>query len=750
MRAGTRSRRVLTAAAVACAAVMIRAAPASSQAPAAGGRGPAYRLIELPSGRVLAESRPDLLAAPTAPGSIVKLATLLAAVESGIVDEQTRISCRRQILVDGKRLTCVHPDLHRPLSAAEALGHSCNVFFATVAQRLPRQSLDAALVRLGLPPADPDAPTASAALGLRGVRARPPQLLEAFLRLVGLSPREVALPAAAARILRAGTELAARSGTASALAASGLRGLAKTGTAPMPGGGAAGLVTAAVDTELPLHAIVVLVPGGAGSDAAVEAARILVRHGAPQRHGEPMVRVGVARRDGRGYDIVTTRLEDYVAQVVTGEMGGSGPSAALEAMAITARTFALANMGRHRNDGFDLCDLTHCQVLARPTAAADAAARATAGLVLTAGTAPADVYYSSSCGGHTETPSRVWTGARDWLHLPARPDPACAGEPAWTTEIPEPQLRRVLAAAGLKGDAVTRFAVASRHPSGRANLLAAEGLVPDRIAAEAFRAAAGRVLGWQRVKSTLFEVTRSGAGYVLAGRGSGHGVGLCVRGAIARGRAGGTRDEILSAYFPGLRLRKAPGQTEAATLRPAREARMRIVVPEADRAREPDIRAAARRALNRVASALGVEPPAELDLVFHPTVESFARATGQPWWTAARTSGSRIDLLPPRVLEGRRTLESTLRHEFVHLLTEPVLAGRALWIREGLAVVVAGELPSAGADARGRGGARAAACPSDEDLRAPRDPDAWRRAYEAAGRCVSEALAGGRRWQDLR
>jgi len=93
------------------------------------------------------------------------------------------------MMVDGKRLTCVHPDLHRPLTAAEALGHSCNVFFATVAQRLPRQALDGVLVRAGLPPVSPGAPLASAALGLSGIRATPPQLLDAFLRLVGPSPR---------------------------------------------------------------------------------------------------------------------------------------------------------------------------------------------------------------------------------------------------------------------------------------------------------------------------------------------------------------------------------------------------------------------------------------------------------------------------------------------------------------------------------------------------------------------------------
>jgi len=736
-------------AALACAVLVCDRAAAQAQTPSAPGRGPAYRLIELPSGRVLAEARPDVLASQLGPGSVIKAATLVAAVEAGIVDERTRIACRRTMMVDGKRLTCVHPDLHRPLTAAEALGHSCNVFFATVAQRLPRQALDGVLVRAGLPPVSPGAPLASAALGLSGIRATPPQLLDAFLRLVGPSPRELAMPEAARRMLRAGTELAARTGTAAALEASGFSGLAKTGTAPMPGGGVAGVVVAVISTERPTHAIVVVAPGAAGSDAAAEAATILTRHGAPRRHlTEPAVRVGIAMRDGTGYDAVPRPLEDYVSQVVAGEMGPSAPAAALEAIAIAARTFAVANAGRHAADGFDVCDLTHCQVLAKASPSTEAAARATAGLILADGGTPADVYYSAWCGGHTESPSRVWPGARARTYLPARPDTACAREAAWTSDLAEPQVRRALAAAGLKGDSVTNFAILSRHPSGRVNVLAVEGMTPDRISGEAFRASAGRALGWQYVKSTLFDLERTATGYRLTGRGMGHGVGLCIKGATARARAGATRDDILAAYFPGLSVTTLSALTTDADGAAARGTRISVVLPEADRGRTRQIQAVAERLLRQMATKLSVDPPAAVDLVFHATVEAYRRETGQPWWTAARTSGSRIDLLPPGVLDDRRILEPTLRHEFVHLLSEPLLPGRALWVREGLAVVMAGEWRDAAGDARGS--ATLGACPSDAELRSPRDGETWRRAYDAAGRCVAKALAGGRGWRDLR
>jgi cell division protein FtsI/penicillin-binding protein 2 len=121
---------------------------------------------------------------------------------------------------------------------------------------------------MGLPPLAPGAPTASGALGLAGIRATPRQLLEAFLRVVGASRVDITLADTTRGMLRRGVEMAARTGTASALAAAGFSGLAKTGTAQMPGGGYYGIVTALVNTELPTHASVVVVPGGAGADAA--------------------------------------------------------------------------------------------------------------------------------------------------------------------------------------------------------------------------------------------------------------------------------------------------------------------------------------------------------------------------------------------------------------------------------------------------------------------------------------------------
>ena len=269
---------------------------------------------------------------------------------------------------------------------------------------------------------------------------------------------------------------------------------------------------------------------------------------------EPVV-LRIGRLDSiRKYAVESIPLESYVAQVVAGEaLRGSQP-AALEALAIAIRTFALANATRHRGDGFDLCDQTHCQVLRPATPATTRAADATAGRVLLRGNTPAQIFFSASCGGRTEIPSAVWPGAEDPPFLPSRPDDACQGAPAWTTVLVATDLLRALRDAGFTGERLIDVRVASRTGSGRVGKLQVVGLSPGEISGQDLRMAVGRTLGWQHIKSTAFELKRAGNAYRFTGKGSGHGVGMCVIGSGRLAVQGRSAAEILERYFPGLTM----------------------------------------------------------------------------------------------------------------------------------------------------------------------------------------------------
>lgn len=737
----------------------------------------AWSIVSWPGGAVENGGRTARLQAPVRPGSFMKVPALVAALASGTVSAATRVPCRGEATIDGRVIRCSHPRLRHAVGPAEALALSCNVFFATIGRRLPRARFDAVLTALGLPPAPAGAPMFLAATGLQASSVTAGRLLDAFVRLVR-DPGVVPIDAAGRQLVLEGLRGSGAVGTASAFAERGVTALAKTGTATGPAGGVEGLVVAAWPADAPTHAIVLLAPG-AGSQAAVLAADIAAgtatgraSEARPSR-AATTVRPGASRvwlrvgfpDDAGGYDVRTMTLEEYVPQVVAGEAVTASPPAALEALAITARTFALANRARHSHEGFDLCTLTHCQVLRRPDAAARRAGAATARRVLAWKGRVAAIYYTASCGGHSERPSAVWAGAADPPYLPIRRDEACRGEPRWAAEIGAPDLERALRAGGFRGGPLRGVRRVGRTSSGRTAWLALDGMAPDVVGAQEFRRLVGRTLGWHLLKSTYFEVRRTGAGYRFEGRGFGHGVGLCVIGMTNRAASGERRaDRLLRAYFPGLaivgrtalagdpavppaRAASAPAPIEDASTR-QEAARFALALPAEAESDRGALTALVGRLLDELERMTGRTHPAELRLVFHPSPRSFRRETGEPWWSAARTRDGRIDLLPVAVLRARGTLDTTLRHELAHVLTASVLNGRALWVREGVAMHFAGERP-ASAVGRAGGVTSAVRCPVDQDLRAPMSAGAARQAYDLAAACVARALAQGQRWEEI-
>jgi stage II sporulation protein D len=79
------------------------------------------------------------------------------------------------------------------------------------------------------------------------------------------------------------------------------------------------------------------------------------------------------------------------------------------------------------------------------------------------------------------------------------------------------------------------------------------------IVAGVLRAAANNALGWDTIPSADFEAAPNGDSMVFAGRGNGHGVGLCQWGANAMAKAGKTAEEILKHYYQGVRIERRWG-----------------------------------------------------------------------------------------------------------------------------------------------------------------------------------------------
>ncbi len=258
----------------------------------------------------------------------------------------------------------------------------------------------------------------------------------------------------------------------------------------------------------------------------------------------------VAIGSPNGGRVARIPLEVYVARVLAGEGEPNAPDAARQALAVAIRTYTLVQMGRHRREGYDLCDTVHCQVLRAANDSSRRAALATAHRVLTVNGAPAEVFYSASCGGRSEGAAQVWPGATFPYMQVVRDDDVHEEDVPWTLDLTLDELRGALSRAGFGGGPLRSVEIDGVNQSGRVEQLRVPGMRPSEITGPAFRDA----LGTTRIRSTSFTLARQGNVVRFTGRGYGHGVGMCVIGAGRRARRGESLEAILAQYYPNLQL----------------------------------------------------------------------------------------------------------------------------------------------------------------------------------------------------
>ena len=291
-------------------------------------------------------------------------------------------------------------------------------------------------------------------------------------------------------------------------------------------------------------------------------------------------------------------------------------------------------------------------------------------------------------------------------------------------------------------------------------VLRADGFVPAEVSAHELRMAVGRTLGWQDLRSTSFTVARTPTGYRFRGVGYGHGVGLCVIGAGHRAARGESAAQILRVglWRVGPERRRCHHDAGGCAATPAPSvpvpvppiapaavevSDIRLALPAAEERDRAQLMGLLRRARAEIALAAGVPEVSTLTVTVHPSVESFGRATGQPWWIAASTVGHEIDLLPVGVLRQRGILESTLRHEVAHVVVDGELTSRRVWVREGAALYFANPAAPVLGESR-------VSCPADAELLRPVSAGAQREAYGRAERCFRRQLTRKSDWREVR
>jgi stage II sporulation protein D len=297
-------------------------------------------------------------------------------------------------------------------------------------------------------------------------------------------------------------------------------------------------------------------------------------------------------------------LEDYVRGVIPVEIPKSFHPEAQKALVLAIRTYALTSLGRHRSDGWDVCDTTHCQGFAGASKDApwvDRLIDQTRGRIIVYKGEPIHAVYSTDCGGMTQNNEDAGFGDKPWAYLRAvedrpnveRPtsnverstddtgtalggrvaatpsdnpqseirnpkcEDYCAKCPShsWSKSFTAEELDRAFSRlTSAKIGKLQSLEFAEYDCSGRVKTVLVKGdqgeyRMPGRKLRE--------VLGVNAIKSTRMALAVAEDGsYTISGRGYGHGVGLCAFGAdgLARSSPKITYVDILKHYYTGVEI----------------------------------------------------------------------------------------------------------------------------------------------------------------------------------------------------
>lgn len=255
----------------------------------------------------------------------------------------------------------------------------------------------------------------------------------------------------------------------------------------------------------------------------------------------------------KGVDVVgVVPLDDYVVGVLASEMPLSWPMETLKAQAVAARSYALSVMNERKEKAYHLessiLDQVYRHVLDHNEndpliRKAVQAVKATEGLELYGSDQKVlKAFFHSDCGGETTSAKNVWNSNQS---SGVTIDKSCPFNPKahWKLTLSKEEMEKRLGVKDLAEVNLLRLPAEKRVKTVR---LAMNDHSTKEFSSNDFRQA----LGFQELRSSLFNVKRLGSAFVFEGQGFGHGVGLCQWGSRALGKNGLSFKQILKHYYP--------------------------------------------------------------------------------------------------------------------------------------------------------------------------------------------------------
>jgi stage II sporulation protein D len=243
-------------------------------------------------------------------------------------------------------------------------------------------------------------------------------------------------------------------------------------------------------------------------------------------------------------------LNQYLCGVVQAESGVNQNLEYYKVQAILARTYALKNQQKHRDEGFMLTDLVNCQAYHGRCTHPEVIGRAveeSSGMVVTdAQMELITAVYHSNSGGQTANPEHVWHKPIPYLRSVVDTFSIGATSYRWTKTFTEAEWLGYLASkfGYPTGDSVARVKALNYKQVFRQAFFVdpAYGIPLRDIRMDL------------KLNSTFFSITPENGKVILKGKGFGHGVGLSQEGAMAMSKKGYNHQQIIQFYFQDVRI----------------------------------------------------------------------------------------------------------------------------------------------------------------------------------------------------
>ncbi len=263
----------------------------------------------------------------------------------------------------------------------------------------------------------------------------------------------------------------------------------------------------------------------------------------------------ISKRESRLLVVNVVALEEYVAGVVSAEINPDWHDEVLKTQAVAARTYVLHKTLENASRPFDVYAGVQDQVYAGRANVNDAvrdAVEHTRGEVITYDGRPIFAVYSSTTAGPTEDAMNVWSKDLPYLKGVECPFDREAPRYQWRAAVPFDTVESRLRQEGYPVGSLATITLSSMTNAGRVKeVRILHSLGELMLTGQELR----RILGYSTVFSARFHVERLGSDVVFAGKGAGHGVGLCQWGAKEMAELGYRYRSILHYYYPGTEIR---------------------------------------------------------------------------------------------------------------------------------------------------------------------------------------------------